>query len=249
VVVVTEPLPLLDRSLLSDRALTALVGAIRRGEFRDGRIPPEPELARQFGVSRATVRSALASLEQLGLVRRRPGLGTWLRPQVTADVLALHGLIPWAVVLGGADQVSGRCTLRVARPSETERLALITGKLPDRAHRIERVLAADGRPAVLIEEIIPESVLSRPLDPGDLADSVISLSRRYFWMPIDHAVAQLVPVNADDRLAQLFGLASRTACLVLKEVFHSHTDEPLATAVVSLNPQCINLGVFRRILK
>jgi GntR family transcriptional regulator len=246
---VTEQLPLLDRALLSDRALTALVGAIRRGEFPDGRIPAEPELARQFGVSRATVRSALASLEQLGLVRRRPGLGTWLRPQVTADVLALHGLIPWAVVLSGSSRVTGTSTVRTASLAEVKPLASIRGEVPDLAYRIERVLSADGRPAVLIEEIIPDDVLSRPLDRGELADSVMSLSRQYFQVPIDHAVAQLVPVNADERLAQLFGMAAGSAYLVLEEAFHSDTDEPLATAVVSLNPEFINLGVFRRILK
>jgi GntR family transcriptional regulator len=245
---VTEPLPLLDRSLLSDRALTALISAIRRGEFPDGRIPAEPELARQFGVSRATVRSALTSLERLGLVRRRPGLGTWLRPQVTADVLALHGLVPWAVVLSGSHQVTGTNTVRPASPAEAARLARIAGG-PGPAHRIERLLAADGRPAVLIEEIIPDDVLSRPLDAGDLADSVMSLSRQHFHVPIDHAVAQLVPVNAAEHLAQLFGMTTGTACLILEEVFHSDNDEPLAQAVVSLNPAFINLGVFRRILK
>jgi GntR family transcriptional regulator len=246
---VTEPLPLLDRSLLSDRALSALVGAIRRGEFPDGRIPAEPELARQFGVSRATVRSALASLEQLGLVRRRPGLGTWLRPQVTADVLALHGLVPWAVVLSGSYQVTGASTVRAASPAEAKRLASITQELPDRAHRVERVLAAGGRPAVLIEEIIPDDVLSRPLDRDDLADSVMSLSQRHFRVPIDYAVAQLVPANAGELIARLFGVAAGAAYLVLEEAFHSDNDEPLAIAVVSLNPVFINLGVFRRILR
>jgi GntR family transcriptional regulator len=246
---VTEPLPLLDRSLLSDRALTALVGAIRRGEFPGGRIPAEPELARQLGVSRATVRSALASLEQLGLVRRRPGLGTWLRPQVTADVLALHGLVPWAVVLSGSHRVTGASTVRAASPAEAARLASVTGEPAAPAHRIERLLAADGSPAVLIEELIPDDVLSRPLDAGDLADSVMSLSRQHFHVPIDHAVAQLVPVNAGEHLAQLFKMAAGTACLVLEEVFHADTDEPLAMAVVSLNPAFINLGVFRRILR
>jgi DNA-binding GntR family transcriptional regulator len=111
------------------------------------------------------------------------------------------------------------------------------------------VLVADGRPAVLIEEIIPDDVLSWPLDAGDLADSVMSLSRQYFRVPIDHAVAQLVPVNAGERLAQLFGMATGTACMVLEEVFHNDTDEPLAEATVTLNPAFINLGVFRRILR
>ena len=43
--------------------------ALREGE----RLPPETELARQFGVNRSTVREALRELESRGLVRRRPG--------------------------------------------------------------------------------------------------------------------------------------------------------------------------------
>jgi GntR family transcriptional regulator, transcriptional repressor for pyruvate dehydrogenase complex len=43
--------------------------ALREGE----RLPPETELARQFGVNRSTVREALRELESRGLVQRRPG--------------------------------------------------------------------------------------------------------------------------------------------------------------------------------
>jgi GntR family transcriptional regulator, transcriptional repressor for pyruvate dehydrogenase complex len=53
--------------------------SLREGE----RLPPETELARQFGVNRSTVREALRELESGGLVKRRPGskLMTVSRPQ------------------------------------------------------------------------------------------------------------------------------------------------------------------------
>jgi GntR family transcriptional regulator, transcriptional repressor for pyruvate dehydrogenase complex len=43
--------------------------ALREGE----RLPPETELARQFGVNRGTVREALRELESRGLLQRRAG--------------------------------------------------------------------------------------------------------------------------------------------------------------------------------
>ncbi|MFA6716524.1 MAG: GntR family transcriptional regulator [Victivallales bacterium] len=47
---------------------------IRSGKFVHGnKLPPEPELARQFGISRVTLRHALKNLEQQGLLLRRRG--------------------------------------------------------------------------------------------------------------------------------------------------------------------------------
>jgi DNA-binding GntR family transcriptional regulator len=43
-------------------------------------LPPEPELARQLGVSRGTVRQAVTILEHEGLLSRRQGLGTFIVP-------------------------------------------------------------------------------------------------------------------------------------------------------------------------
>jgi GntR family transcriptional regulator len=63
-----------------------LAGILRElvqwGEFAEsGRIPTEAELASQYGVSRITVRQALASLERDGLIAREVGRGTFVRPQ------------------------------------------------------------------------------------------------------------------------------------------------------------------------
>lgn len=53
--------------------------SLREGE----RLPPETELARQFGVNRSTIREALRELESGGLVKRRAGskLMSVSRPQ------------------------------------------------------------------------------------------------------------------------------------------------------------------------
>jgi GntR family transcriptional repressor for pyruvate dehydrogenase complex len=50
--------------------------AVLSGQLRSGeRLPPEAELARQFSVSRPTVREALSALETQGLIRKVPGAG------------------------------------------------------------------------------------------------------------------------------------------------------------------------------
>ena len=51
---------------------------IESGEVRDGeRLPSQHEMAKQYGVSLTTLRSAVVLLEQRGLVRSEHGLGTF----------------------------------------------------------------------------------------------------------------------------------------------------------------------------
>ncbi|MCI9888568.1 FadR family transcriptional regulator [Micrococcales bacterium 31B] len=54
----------------------SLRAAILDGDVRAGeKLPPETELARQFGVSRPTIREALSALESQGLIHKVPGAG------------------------------------------------------------------------------------------------------------------------------------------------------------------------------
>jgi CheY-like chemotaxis protein len=56
---------------------------IARGDYRAGdRLPGQHELARQFGVSLTTLRTAIGMLEQDGLLRSSHGIGTYVaRPE------------------------------------------------------------------------------------------------------------------------------------------------------------------------
>lgn len=57
----------------------ALKKRIEAGEWlEDGRIPPERDLADEFGVARNTVRRAVGMLEETGTVTRQVGRGTFL---------------------------------------------------------------------------------------------------------------------------------------------------------------------------
>jgi GntR family transcriptional regulator of arabinose operon len=63
----------------------ALLDSLQNGSLKVGdRMPSEPELISKYGVSRATVREAIISLEQEGWLRRLQGKGTFVseRPKV-----------------------------------------------------------------------------------------------------------------------------------------------------------------------
>jgi GntR family transcriptional repressor for pyruvate dehydrogenase complex len=76
------------------RRIEALV---RSGELRSGsRLPPEPKLAEMLQVSRGSLREALKGLVFLGLVRARPGDGTYIQPSLSS-VISRH--FQWMLLL------------------------------------------------------------------------------------------------------------------------------------------------------
>src|SRR5688500_2258012 len=64
----------------SQQVVDALCGKLRSGAYRVGdRLPSEPELGAELGVSRSTVREAVRELTALGIVEIQHGRGTFVR--------------------------------------------------------------------------------------------------------------------------------------------------------------------------
>ncbi|HET7326010.1 MAG TPA: FadR/GntR family transcriptional regulator [Nocardioidaceae bacterium] len=69
-----------SRTRAQDEVARQLRELMQQGVLRPGhRLPPERELAKRFGVSRATIRQALSVLQAVGLVESRVGDGTFTR--------------------------------------------------------------------------------------------------------------------------------------------------------------------------
>jgi DNA-binding FadR family transcriptional regulator len=83
--------PIKDKSLYQ-QVVDRIRIAIFRGDLKPGdKLPPEPELARQFGVGRSAVREGIRMLETIGLltVRRGHSGGTFVRERDIASRIPL----------------------------------------------------------------------------------------------------------------------------------------------------------------
>jgi GntR family transcriptional repressor for pyruvate dehydrogenase complex len=82
-----------------------LDGVLKAGD----RLPPERDLAVQFGVSRTAVREAVKALRQRGLLEIYPGNGTFITDATTH---ALHRSLGLALRIGQMESVVGLIELR-----------------------------------------------------------------------------------------------------------------------------------------
>jgi DNA-binding FadR family transcriptional regulator len=110
--------------------IRALIGS---GEFAAGsRLPPERDLARQFGVSRPSVREALIALEVEGLVDVRIGSGIYVRAPVNgAGRHAPEALAGPFELLRARYVIESECAALAAKSAKRAHLQAIEAALDD----------------------------------------------------------------------------------------------------------------------
>ncbi len=169
------------RTSLVDHISADLLNRLQRGELRAGeRLPTEHQLTDEYGVSRATVRSALRRLESLGLTVTRHGLGTFANAgttEVRADLRQLNSLSDTIASFGLTPEMSYRSRVtRSATATERRRL-----DLPARAKVLatERELIADGNVVAFSYDAIPRRVFPQEFDVHSVDGSLFAVLERH----------------------------------------------------------------------
>jgi GntR family transcriptional regulator len=142
--------------------LAALIAGTPAGQ----RLTSEPDLAKQLGVSRATLREAMRTFETQGLIRRRQGSGTYvvgIVPVIDAGLEVLESLDTMAQRMNLEIRVSDLNVEQVQADKETA--AGLDVEEGTYLTRVRRVMRADGRPAAFLIDTLPETVLK----PDDLS--------------------------------------------------------------------------------
>jgi DNA-binding FadR family transcriptional regulator len=128
------PLQAVESQRLYRQIAEQLRSLIARGEFEDGRLPAERDLARQLGVSRPSVREALIALEVEGWVEVRIGSGIYVRPQngtARANGNGAHGPAEWGPLelMRARELVEGEIAALAARNARKAQVGAMAAAL------------------------------------------------------------------------------------------------------------------------
>jgi GntR family transcriptional regulator len=226
-----------------------LVRRIEAGEWRPAdRLPSEPALAASMGVSRATLRDALRSLEEDGFVTRVQGSGTFVthRPRLKNNLDVNFGVTDLIRAMGMRPGTKGERMFRApATAAEAELLAVPEGS-PLRG--LERVRTADGQPVIFSVDLIPEELFGdRPELLEALGDgSVYHLLERELGVVIRQGVATIRPANAGGRLAALLGVPAGTLLMYLRQVDYDLDGRPVLLSHEHHLADAFEITVVRR---
>lgn len=239
--------PVSRRRPLFDDVRTRFLAAISDGGLERGeQLPSEPDLAESFGVSRPTMREVLRSLEADGVVRRVHGVGTFItRPEplvrtaldldvgVTEAVSAAHATLGIEVV---------RIATEGAQPWVAEALAL-TPDAP--VFSVERVIRANGTPAVHGLDMIPAALLGGRGSDGYDGGSIYHFLEHECGVQLVGGVAEVAAVAANRRLAAALGVPPNSPLLRLDQVEKAVDGRPVLVSREHYAPGIFSLMVRR----
>ena len=185
-------------------------------------VPPERELARQYGVSLITVRRALDELAREQRIERNRGRGTFvLAPRIDRDIdeplsfseeMHRRGLNP-------------QTRLIAARPEKaTERVAGALELEPGSPTLfVERLRVADGDPFLLEQAYLPAERFPGLLNADLETSSLYRLLSERYDTHVARSRETFEPVVLRSREAELLGLKPRTPALLVEGI--SFSDE------------------------
>jgi GntR family transcriptional regulator len=178
-------------------------------------IPAERQLASQMGVSRMTVRQALARLEHRGLVSREHGRGTFVsEPKLRHQATALRGFFQESV---GQGVLPVTRTVERGRVYATRGLATTLGLSPgEEIYKVVRLRFARGVATVVETSFFPASrfpgLLEMDLDHG----SIYRLMDRHFHARPVRGVQAMESVAAERPEAELLGVPVGSPLMLLE---------------------------------
>ena len=210
-----------------------------------GRLPSEPELIRQYGVSRITVRQALDELEAEGRVVRRHGKGTYVaEPRIEQELLRLTDFVEDMQQAG--QNPSSRVLAFVhepTRPAIAKALNIVSGT---EVVRVDRLRLAEERP-------IAYDTTWLPLRFGDLLsgmdlgqETIYHILETRYAIPVLSGAFYITATEATAQQAAHLEVAPGSALLVIRRISYTTGDEPIYVQERYYRPDRVQYRVMLR---
>ena len=202
-----------------------LLERIGNGELSVGdRLEPEIELAGSYGVSRATMRSAIRDLVQASLLVRRPGIGTMVvrsRPRVTAS-----GLSELIGTFAGTVADSQLLVLDSSMKPASDEAAGRLGTQPgSNLLRVYTICKSAGQPVAICETWLAAGTGISPAEPH--VAPIYDLLEKTYGRRISHGDDAVTAVLAKGETARLLDVRSGSPLISIERVAFDGGGAPL----------------------
>jgi GntR family transcriptional regulator len=187
-----------------------------------GRLPSEPRLAKQLGVSRATLREAMRAFETQGVIHRRQGVGTFVvHPsqvietglEVLQSLQTLAERIDLPVHMG-IYQVEHRA----ASAEERKQFSLDVGA---KVLQVTWTMEAENRPVAYLIDILPDDILTPEDVHNQFEGSILDLMLQRSDITLTTSRTDINAVAASPEVARALGIQRRDVLLYFEAYLYT----------------------------
>ena len=236
-----SPVPALARApgvALHRQLYLVLRDHIKRGVWPAGTaLPTEEKLCTEFGVSRITVRRALADLQAQGLVERRHGLGSFVRGDSAAASPAAAPTLNFIDTLrihAETTQVRVIQVLRAVPPPDiAASLQIAAGDVALHAVRLRLI---DEVPVMMTDAWVPDR-LGRKITAAALKKNALYEVLMAQGVEFGRVVQEITAEAADPRRAMHLGIEVGVPLLKVVRLLHDLDARPVQHLVAVMPPE------------
>lgn len=217
--------------------------SIRNGVYKPGdKIMTEAEMAKEYGVSLITVRKAVGSLMEKGLVVRKQGKGTFVtKPKYSRNMKKLQSFTEMCEQMGvkpGAQVLENR--LIMADKKVADRLGIEPGS--DVVY-ISRLRLADGEPVQVEKSYFPLKyafLLEEDLNNGSMFECL--KEKAGAKVASSEKMIELCRATAEE--AALMDVKKGDYLLFVKSTAYDENGEPMYAGIQLINGDRFSLYVY-----
>lgn len=238
----------LHRPSLYMTARNAILDAIEEGEIaQNDRLPSEEALAEMFSVSRATIRNALQSMENDGLINKRHGSEATVNRVCLGLNMRIDEAKGFSDLIAASGHTPGEIYKTLERKAFDSKVAKkLQLKKDSEGIVLTKLLSGDGNPVVFLREYYPDTTLHKVPDLEDFPPDIYELSDLYFAKAISYTVREISAVRESESLLKAMKLKSGTGFIKMEEIHYSDDNNPIAYNETYIRDSIMKLQVVCR---
>jgi GntR family transcriptional regulator len=225
----------------------SILKAIQSGEFsKNKQLPTEKVLAEKFKVSRATIRSALQSLEDDNVIKKQQGVGTFLTHNnflLKMRIDKVKGFYQLISDIGYEPSIRDESISKEPVSKKSSKILKIP--LEEELIVLKRTLAGDDQPVLIVFEYVPVSKLIHEPKLEEIPESIFRFADQFCVERIEYSISEIIPTAATAFISESMSIDENEPILKLEETHFSKTDQPIIFSKVYVNDQHIRFKVVR----
>lgn len=234
-----------DHKLLYLKVVLQIKEEIKKNIIKPGmKLPPEPELAKTLGVSRATLREAFFVLESENIIERKHGYGTFVKkyPLIESGLEEISSITE--MIVGNGQTPGTSMFFQELIEADQEATSLFGLETKEKLYSVKRIRTANNDPVIYCLDKLPARLFQGEYHFSE--ESLFADIEKQAKIEIDYAVSHIEASGYHTEISPALNCEDKTCLLVLKQMYYDKQANPVMYSHNYFRSDKFNFTVIRQ---